>query len=64
MSEAHSEFFTGDGGYQIFTFLSVVFSGRVNSKQIEEQKYGCRVVRGHALRKFFENLDVEMALSD
>ena len=41
------------------SFISVCFSGIANLKQIEEKRHWG--VRGHALRKNFENLHRAMA---
>ena len=47
--------FFKEGAPNFDIFSSVVFSCRSNLKQVEEQKWLQRV-RGHASRKFFENL--------
>ena len=51
-----------EGGIKFLHFLSVFFFWKVNLKQIEEQKYGSRGVRGYASRKVFKNLDTVMAI--
>ena len=51
-----------EGGIKFLHFLSVFFFRKVNLKQIEEQKYGCRGVRGMLPRKVFKNLDTVMAI--
>ena len=51
-----------EGGIQIFTFFKRIFFRKVNLKQIEEQKYGSRGVRGMLPRKVFKNLDTVMAI--
>ena len=52
-----------EGGIKFLHFLSVFFIRKVNLKQIEEQKYGSRGVRGYMLpRKVFKNLDTVMAI--
>ena len=51
-----------EGGIKFLHFLSAFFFRKVNLKQIEEQKYGSRGVRGYASRKVFKNLDTVMAI--
>ena len=51
-----------EGGIKFLHFLSVFFFWKVNLKQIEEQKYGSRGVRGYASRKVFKNLDTVMVI--
>ena len=51
-----------EGGIKFLRFLSVFFFRKVNLKQIEEQKYGCRGSGGMLPRKVFKNLDTVMAI--
>ena len=54
-------FFT-EGGSKFLHFFKRFFFGSVNSKRIEEQKYGSRKVQDMLSRRMFENLDTVLTI--
>ena len=48
--------------HQILTFLKRIFSGKVQFEANRKNNNDCKEIRGHASRKFFENLHTVMGI--